>query len=310
MVDSSTVALAAGGLVAAEATGVTNLTGGGGGGGGGGAVPSIPPGLVSALDSAAGAAGTLPSFDLSIPGTGGTSAGRVVEEVVREVPTADEVTGQVPTLDTDPLPFAGIREFTRGGDTTGSGLDTSTSDEFDLQDLAGTGDVGTGIASTAEALAEGGDVVEGAVGTAADNPIATGGVAAGVAAAPFTGGLSVPAALGATGIGAQAATDADVSVPDVPDVPDVSLDAPDVSVDTPDVSVDTPDLSVPDLSVPDVSVPDVSVPTGGDGADPSTAPGRGPVDDGPERSEEKQERTKEDPTGGVDLSGIGAGGGY
>jgi hypothetical protein len=327
MVDSSTVALAAvGGLAAAEATGVTDLTGGGDDGGSGGGGGGVAPGLINALANAGGGVG-VPNVDLSIPGTGGADATRVVEEVTRQVPTASDLdldgSGGLP-----PLLDAGTGG---GADAGGSAVDTSTSEAFDLQDLAGTGDVGTAIATAGEVGASTGSAVEGVVGTAADNPIATTGLAAGVAAAPFTGGASIPLALGAGGVAGQAATDAGAepsaagtalaasplgmgvtaarsAIPDGPVLPDVSVDAPDVSLDAPDVSLDAPDVSIPDA-------PDVGqlVPTGGDGADLSSRPGRGPTNgsDGPERSEEKQERTKEDPNGGsLDLSGIGVGGGY
>jgi len=217
MPDDSTVTLAAvGGLLAAEATGVTNFVGGGDGDGGGGpsVVGGIPPGLAEAFQSAAGASGTLPSFDLSVPtaGTdgGGTDVTKIINEATEQIPTPDDLTDGL-TFDRPQL--ADVFNPQNGDRMTDTpdGLDTSTSEEFDLQDLAGTGPIGTSLATAGEIGASSGDLVGDVLDAGADNPIATAGVAGGVAAAPFTGGLSVPLAIGAAGIGGQAAADAGAS---------------------------------------------------------------------------------------------------
>lgn len=124
--------------------------------------------------------------------------------------TTDAVTGATDAV-TD---AAGVTDTTTPADTR---TPTDASDAFTLQSTAdddlGLGDVPALIGEAGQAAGEAVDASASAVNDAAgfvqENPIATTGVAAGVAAAPFTGGASVP--IGLAGAGAAGEVGADLA---------------------------------------------------------------------------------------------------
>lgn len=188
------------GLVAAlavgEATGATDVLGGGGGDG---------------LADAPYATGAVrqppaePTTGSTVPMLSRGPAGTVVVPTPTGAPGAGDPDepGVVPTA---PEPRA--RRQRRPGGSPGRDRPGGRREHpFDIQDVAFTSPLGTAAATGAEALQEGGSTLGDIGGFVSDNPYATGGAAAGLAAAPFTGGASVPVGLAAGGGAAEVGAD-------------------------------------------------------------------------------------------------------
>lgn len=207
----------AAGLAGAEALGVTDFVGGDDGGTLGDG--QLPPGIAALLAARGGrGGGGVPASVLealttsagNVPTGTGADAGTIAAEVGDAISsTVEATTSTVPTAGPTTVPTGTTGTTgTTGGQT--DGVNTSRSDEFDLQDLAGTSRLGTGLAVAGEAGKATGSTFDAAGKFVSDNPIATAGAGLGLLAAPFTGGASVPAGIALAGgvgeVGADLAT--------------------------------------------------------------------------------------------------------
>lgn len=140
MVSGSEIALAlAGGLAVSEATGVTNIVGGGG-------QSQLPPGLQALLAA--------------------RSAGQRTERIIERVNPgggADRVTNVLGGLsDGRGIDLGGRRSSGSSTSTSSSSRTSSTTSGggFDLQDLAGSGPIGTSVATAGEGARATGETVD------------------------------------------------------------------------------------------------------------------------------------------------------
>jgi len=216
MVDSNTLAIGVAAGVASEAFGVTDVTPigrQGDAGQPGGGSSGLPPGLAALLANAQGAGdaiqqgvdtgenvtdaiGELAAFTQKVQNTGETVRTRV-ERITEQVPTY-EPPGQTQTQ-TQTQPSTGGGDG-GGGDgrppippTMMGDSSASSGSDWDLQDRQGP------IGTTAKAIDNTGGFFGEVGGFVDENRYATGGALLGVAAAPFTGGASIPVGIAAAG---------------------------------------------------------------------------------------------------------------
>ncbi len=203
------IAAAIAGLAVTETTGVTDITDSMGGDQDGSSPnitldsgSGIPSNVLSEVMSASnGVSGgvneivrTVQAGQESVSGAAETAA--QIQNLRNEVERLTNTDTNTQTVNTEPLPFSGLRQFTNTGNNDGYNIQT---------DYNGPGS--NIVRGTAETLEESGSVLGTAGKFVNENKYATLGVLGGLAAAPVTGGASIPAGIAVAGGGAEVSSD-------------------------------------------------------------------------------------------------------